>query len=41
MRRTAFAFAATALALGAATASAQMGHGDHGMDDGPAAGVSM
>jgi plastocyanin len=41
MRRAAPALAAAALALGAATASAQMDHGGHGMDDGPAAGVSM
>jgi plastocyanin len=41
MRRAAPALAALALALGAATASAQMGHGDHGMDDAPAARVSM
>jgi plastocyanin len=41
MRRAAFALAAVALALGGATASAQMDHGGHGMDDGPAAGVSM
>jgi len=41
MRRAAPALAAVALALGAATASAQMGHDGHGMDDAPAAGVSM
>jgi plastocyanin len=41
MRRAALALAAVALALGAATASAQMDHGGHGMDDAPAAGVSV
>jgi plastocyanin len=41
MRRAALAFAATALALGAGTASAQIGHDGHGMDDAPAAGVSI
>jgi plastocyanin len=41
MRRAAPALAAAALALGAATASAQMDHGGHGMDNGPAAAVSM
>ena len=41
MRRAALALAAAALALGATAAPAQMGHEDHGMDDAPAAGVSM
>jgi plastocyanin len=40
MTRVATALAAT-LALGAATASAQMGHGGHGMDAAPAASVSI
>jgi plastocyanin len=41
MRRAALAFGVVALALGGATASAQMGHEGHGTDPGPAAGVSM
>jgi plastocyanin len=41
MRRAAPTLAAVALALGAATASAQMGHDGHGMDDAPPASVSM
>lgn len=42
MRRAALALAAVALALGGATASAQMGHGGHGMDAAaPRATVSM
>ena len=41
MRRAALALAALALALGAATAPAQVGHDGHGMDDVAAAGVSM
>jgi len=41
MRRAAPALAAAALAIGAATASAQIEHGGHGMHDAPAAGVSM
>jgi plastocyanin len=41
MRRAAPSLAAIALAFGAATAPAQMGHDGHGMDAAPAAGVSM
>jgi plastocyanin len=41
VRRAALALGTVALALGGATASAQMGHGGHDMDRGPAATVSM
>jgi plastocyanin len=41
MRRAALALATLALAIAGPTASAQMGHGGHGMDAGPATSVSM
>jgi plastocyanin len=41
MRRPALGLATVALALGAATASAQMAHDGHGMNAAPATGVSM
>jgi plastocyanin len=41
MRRAALALGILALAIGGPTASAQMGHGGHGMDAGPATRVSM